>query len=309
LSILLYNKLDNADRWRAAFQEVLPDLPMVTRETMGEPGEIRYAVVWQPEPGVLGELPNLRAIFNLGAGVDGILRDASLPADIPIVRLRDAGMATQITEYALYGTLHYHRDFDRYAGFQRAADWTELPNRRAGDRPVGVMGLGVLGADVAAKLAMLGFDVSGWSRSPKTLPDVSCFHGDDGVQAFLSRCEILIVALPLTDDTRGFLDARRIAWLPDGAALVNLARGPLVVEADLLAALEGGKLRGALLDVFNEEPLPADNPLWRHPKVIVTPHIAAQTRVREGAAQIAAEIRRMEEGGAPSQTVDRSLGY
>jgi glyoxylate/hydroxypyruvate reductase A len=214
-----------------------------------------------------------------------------------------------MSEYAIFWALRHHREIDKYAESQRARRWQPRDLVDTIDRRVGVMGLGTIGQDTAAKFAGLGFPTAGWSRSPKTLPNVETFHGSDGFAKFLARSDILVDVLPLTRDTRGLLDAKAFALLPKGAYLINMARGGHVVDADLLAALDSGHLSGATLDVFNQEPLPADNAYWRHPRVHVTPHIAGTTNPRTASPGIIENIKRLRSGQPLIHRVDPKTGY
>lgn len=212
------------------------------------------------------------------------------------MRLADAGMGDQMVEYCLYGVLHFHRDMDHYRRDQAEGGWTPRPFVAASQRRVGVLGLGTLGAQVADAASAFGFDTAGWSRSPKVLRKVRTFSGIDQFDAFLARTDILVNLLPLTNETRGILNAETLRKLPRGACLINAARGAHVVESDLLNALDKGHIRGCLLDAFDPEPLPADHPFRRHPGVMVTPHVAAQTIPREACYQIVNNIKRLEDG-------------
>ncbi len=269
-----------------------------------------YAVVWKPPATLFARQPALRAVINYGAGVDAILAMNVVPETLPIIRLEDAGMAQQMAEYALYGVLHHHRQMGRYAAQQREGRWQPHEDRAHRRRPtVGVMGLGELGGHVAQKIADFGYPVRGWSRRPRAMAGMDTFAGEAALETFLAGTDVLVLMLPLTPATRGLIDARRLAQLPRGSYLVNAGRGDLVVEADLLAALERGQLAGALLDVFSAEPLPRSSPLWSHPNVLVTPHIAATTPIREACAQIVEKLRALAAGQPVSGIVDRTLGY
>jgi glyoxylate/hydroxypyruvate reductase A len=221
----------------------------------------------------------------------------------------DEGLVGQMSEYAIFWALRHHREIDKYAESQRARRWQPRDMVDTIHRRVGVMGLGTIGQDTARKFAALGFPTAGWSRSPKTLPPVETFHGADGFAAFLARSDILVDVLPLTRDTRGLLNARAFARLPKGAFFINMARGGHVVDADLLAALDSGHLGGATLDVFNQEPLPADHPYWAHPKVHVTPHIAGATNPRTASPGIIENIKRLRSGQPLIHRVDPKTGY
>ena len=309
MTILFYSETDDPEPWRKAFAEQLPDIAFRVWPDVGDASSVRYALVWKPKAGLLATLPNLQAILALGAGVDPIIEDASWSRSVPLVRLVDAGLAQQMSEYALYGVLHFHLRMDRYAQQQAEGKWHQLPPVLAKDRTVGVAGLGVLGGECAAKLASQGFRVIGWSRRAKSLPGIETFESQAGLRDFLRHTEILVNFLPLTAETRGLLDRNAFAQLPHGACIINIARGPHVNEADLIAALDSGHLGGALLDVFHSEPLPVDHPFWHHPKVIVTPHVAAQTVAALAVSQVIDNIRRIERGESPLGLVDPHRGY
>lgn len=310
MTLLFCSAVDSAEAYRRALAKQLPGMALRVHPDIGPPEDITYALVWNPPAGLLASLPNLRAVFNLGAGVDAILADNSaLPADVPLIRLADAGMAPQMTEWVLHGVLRFHRRFDDYEREQAAGRWTRLDVPPAGGVRVGLMGLGVLGQAVAGALVSLGYAVRGWSRRPKAVPGVTTFDGDGGLAPFLADTDILVCLLPLTEDTRGVLNAETLGRLPPGAAVINAARGAHLVDADLLALLESGHLRGAQLDVFAPEPLPPDHPFWTHPGVRLTPHIAAVTLVEPTCEQIARTVRQMERGEAPLNAVDRTAGY
>src|SRR4029077_14478740 len=226
---------------------------------IGNPKDIDAALVWKPPAGLLASLPNLKMIASLGAGVDHLLEDATLPRHVPIVRLIDPYMTEAMSEYVLTQVLRLHRQDFAYRAQQRERVWRELPQLNASERRVGVLGLGELGSDAARKLAVLGFKVAGWSRRERRLPGLESFHGPEGLIALARRSEILVCLLPLTRETTGILDGRLFATMPRGAAIVNAARGAPLVDADLLAALESGQLSAAVLDVFVEEPLPTEH--------------------------------------------------
>ena len=270
---------------------------------------VRYALVWRQPPGSLAKLPNLKAILVLGAGVDSVLSDPGLPADVALVRLVDAGLPGPMAEYALYGVLHFQRRMVDYFEQQQAAIWRPREELLARQWPVGVMGLGVIGATVAQRIAAQGYPVAGWSSSGKSVTGVEVFAGAAGLEPFLARTRVLVNVLPLTPQTAGILGARTFAAMPRGSYIVNIGRGGHMVDADLIAALDSGQLAGAMLDVFEQEPLPAMHPFWRHPKMIVTPHIAARTLASESEAQVVDNISRLERGDLPCGLVDRDKGY
>jgi len=296
---------DDAARWRTALAAALPEAHFVAHSD----AEVDYLVAWKPSTDVFERSRVRKAIFNLGAGVDHLLGLPNLPPNVPIYRLSDAGMAAQMAEYAVATVLRVFRELDVYAAAQAAGVWQQrLPRDRA-SFGVGVMGAGVLGRAVLDALRPFGFALRAYARTPHAIDGVATFHGNDGLRAFLSGCAVCICLLPSTPATRDLLDARSLAWLPPGAHLVNLARGELVVDADLVAALEGGALAGATLDVFRTEPLPAGHPFWHHPRVTITPHVSASTLVGESTAQVVAGIRALEAGVEPPGRVDRARGY
>jgi glyoxylate/hydroxypyruvate reductase A len=300
----------DAEGWRARLGAALGEaIDLRAWPALGDAAAIGIALAWKPPPGVLARLPNLRLIVSTGMGVDHLLVDPELPAGVPIVRIIDPGLVGQMAEYAIYWTLHHHRDMAAYAAQQRARIWNEVPFIDTVTRRVGVMGLGEIGADTARKLALLGFAVAGWSRSPRTIEGVTCLHGRDGFDALLRRSDILVDVLPMTPQTAGLLDARAFGLLPAGAFFINMARGGHVVERDLLAALDSGRLAGAALDVFQVEPLPADHPFWTHPRIHVTPHIAGPTNPRTAAESVAENVRRLRAGRPLLNLIDRAAGY
>ena len=310
MAILFSSKTDDPEPWRAALAEHFDDLDFrVWPGDEGDPADVEFALVWAQKEGALKRYPNLRAIFSLGAGVEHILRDSDLPTGVPIVRLVDAQLTRDMTEYVLAWVLYYHRDHHHYRVLQAAREWHPLPPVTATDRQVGILGLGELGSASAAALAGLGFRVRGWSRTAKKIEGVACFHGAGGLGEFLAEVEILVCLLPLTPETRGIVDGDLLAALPAGACFVNAARGGHVVATDLMAALDSGHIAAAALDVFQPEPLSADDPLWSHKGVTVTPHVASITNHRTAGAEIAQDIRRIRTGGQARHVVDPAKGY
>ena len=296
-------------RWRPLLGALMPEHEIRYWPEIGDKAAIDYALVWQPEPGLLASLPNLKLIFGLGAGVDHLLRDPALPTGVPIVRLVDPYMTDAMSEYVVLSVLRLHRQDLDYLAQQRACSWEEREQKNAGERPVGILGFGTLGQDAGRKLKALGFDVAGWSRGDKRVAGFTTYAGSSGFDALLARSEILVCLLPLTAETAGILNAASFARLPRGAGLVNVGRGGHLVEEDLIPALDSGRLTGAVLDVFHEEPLPASHPFWRHPRIIVTPHIAAETHPPTAAPIIRDAIRRFEAGLPVAGRVDLTRGY
>lgn len=310
MAFLIGSKTHDVDAWASALRGELPEIEVrVWPDGIGRPEEIEYTLLQRQIRVDYKAFPNLKAIFTLGAGVDHVAADPAVPAHVPIVRLVSPALVERMSEYVLYWVLHYHRDFHVYRRLERERRWHKLRGPDAARRRVGIMGLGRLGGDAAAKLAGLGFAVAGWSRTPKTLAGVEGFHGASGLADFLGRTEILVCLLPLTPGTAGIIDAANLALLPRGAFVINAARGEHVVDADLLAALDSGRLAAATLDVFPSEPLPADHPYWRHPKVTVTPHVASWNTIETAAAELAENLRRIGAGRAPHPVVDRTAGY
>jgi glyoxylate/hydroxypyruvate reductase A len=282
-------------------------------DAVGDIAEIVYACVWLPPHGLLARLPGLRAIINLGAGVDHLLADPALP-DVPIARAVHPDLTSRVTEYVVLHVLMHHRRQRLYDAQQRQQLWRVHDQPAAGEVAVGVMGLGAIGGAAASALARFGFRVAGWSRTPKSLPGVETFYGKPGLDAFLARTEILVGLLPHTRETEGLLNLALLRKLKrDGAAggafLVNAGRGPTQVDADILAALDEGTLAGATLDVFPQEPLPPDSPLWNHSKVTITPHNAGDISPAVFAPLVMAQIERFERGLPLDNLVDRARGY
>ena len=316
LALLIYGRTDNwsPERWKQRFDDVCRDRPVVLLPDPAlDPAEVHYAAVWKPVPGALAALPKLRVIFNLGAGVDALMADDTLP-DVPLVRVAVDDLTGRITEYVVLHVLMHHRQEPYLRASQRDKRWAPRHQWPARAVSVGIMGLGTLGADAAQTLARLGFRVAGWSRGPRTIPGIECFHGAAQLESFLRRTDILVCLLPLTPDTRHVLDRKLFTQLnrssPLGAPVViNAGRGSLQNEAELLACLDDGTLGGVSLDVYEKEPLPPDSPFWTHPKVVLTPHNAADTDPDEISKYVARQIEIFEAGGALENVVDRGRGY
>jgi glyoxylate/hydroxypyruvate reductase len=309
MALLLKFEIYPEERWARELAARLPEIEIRFWPEIGDRAGIEYAVVWDPPPGLLKTLPNLRLIQSLGAGVDQLLADPELPRAVPICRLVDPTLTGRMSEYVALHVLRYHRRQPELDALQRAGVWRMLRAPVASERKVGIMGLGELGTDAARKLAALGFRVAGWSRRPKMTEAVESFHGAAGRDAFLGRSEILVCLLPLTPATENILSRELFGRLPRGAALINAARGRHLVEADLIAALDSGRLAYATLDVFRAEPLPPDHPFWRHPRITVTPHNASMLDPRAVAALVAENVRRLGAGEPLLHRVDPEAGY
>lgn len=311
MAILVLAAMSEAEfgGWEGALREAFPGDDLRVYPDLGDPAAIDVALVANPPPGILGQLPNLRLVHSLWRGVDALVGDPTLPRDVPLARLVDPAMARSMTESVLLHVLTLHRRLPEYRAQQERATWRELPQPAAAERRVAILGLGDLGQVAARALAALGFAVSGWGRRPRSLPGVATYAGPEGLAALLAQADILVNLLPLTPATTGFLDAATLARLPAGASLINVARGGHLVESDLLRALDSGHLAHAILDVFAEEPLPADHPFWRHPRVTVLPHVAAYSDARSGAAIVAANVARFRAGQPIAHVVDWQSGY
>ena len=300
------------DPWIAGLRAALPGAE-IDNWTPGAP-QADHAVVWMPPQAFVDDQPALRGLFNIGAGVDALLA-LDLPAQVRIVRLDDAGMSVQMAEYVCHALIRHFREFDAYEAEAREGRWTYRKPRARADFAVGVMGLGVLGERVAKTVAQFDFPVNGWSRTAKAIDGVRGFVGPDEFDAFLAASRVLVCLLPVTPETQGVLCRDNLLKLNGGRPggyVINVARGAHLVEDDLIPLIDAGRLAGATLDVFDQEPLPAGHPFWRHPKIVVTPHASARTLRDESIAQIAGKIRALEAGVGFDElpgVVDAGRGY
>jgi glyoxylate/hydroxypyruvate reductase len=292
--------------WLVGLRAALPQAN-VTLWQSGAP-QADYAVVWTPPQQFFDEQPALQAAFNTGAGVDALLKLRIAP-QTQLVRLDDAGMSVQMAEYVCHAAIRHFRELDRYEADTRAGKWSFRKPRSRLEFPVGVLGLGVLGERVAKTLALFDFPVQGWSQSPKQIAGVRCWHGLDQLDEFLHHSKVLVCLLPLTPQTENILNHRTLGSLQRGGYVVNVARGGHVVDEDLISLLDSGHLAGATLDVFRQEPLPAEHAFWKHPKITVTPHTSARTLRDESIAQIARKIIAVHSGQSVAGIVDRNKGY
>jgi glyoxylate/hydroxypyruvate reductase A len=316
LALLIHGGTENwsPERWKRRFDEVCTDRPVrLLPDGKGDPDEVHYAAVWKPALGELAAFSKLRVIFNLGAGVDALMADESLPR-VPLVRVAVGDLTHRMTEYVVLHVLMHHRQELYLRASQREKRWQPGFQWPASAITVGIMGLGVLGSDAALALKRIGFRVTGWSNRPKAIDGVECFHGRGELEAFLRRTDILVCLLPLTSQTRHILNRDLFAKLnrsgPMGAPVViNAGRGGLQDEAAILACLDDGALGAVSLDVYATEPLPSDSPFWTHPKVVLTPHNAADTDPDEISRYVARQIARFEAGEALENVVDPARGY
>lgn len=309
MAILYADDPGDAAAWAGSIRKLDPTLELRFWPDSGPAAEIDFAIVGGRAPGDLRGFPNLRAIQSTWAGVNHLLGDPNLPLDRPLARMVDQGLTVSMTEYIVLHVLDSARSGPDLRAAQQARRWLDLDPVAPSTITVAILGLGTLGADAGGRLVALSFDVRGWSRSRKEIAGIKSFSGSAGLQACLAGAQILVCLLPLTDDTRGILNAATFAPLARGALLIHAARGAHLVEADLLAALESGQLARAVLDVFATEPLPAFHPFWKDSRITVTPHVAAITRPGTGAADIVENYRRAMTGETLINQVDRAKGY
>lgn len=315
MKIYFHGEEFRPEPWLAALREALDAAGLQADVAVWQPGVPPgdYAMVWAPPQQMLDEQTRLKALFNLGAGVDAITK-LRIPPGIQLVRLDDAGMSAQMAEYVLHALVRHFREFDAYEADTQQGRWSFRRPRLRQDCPVGILGLGVLGWRVARAVQGLDFPVRGWSRSPKSaeelqIPGLQCYAGAAQLPAFLAASKVLVNLLPLTAETHGILNRDTLSQLMPGAYLINVARGAHLVEEELIPLIDSGHLAGAALDVFRQEPLPAEHPFWTHPKITVTPHTAARTLRDESVTQIANKIARLERGEGIAGIVDPVKGY
>ena len=308
-AMLFYSKFDDAEDWRDHLVRAMPGLDFRPHPDVGNPADIESAMVWKAPPGEMRKYPNLRLIVNIGAGVDYILKDDTLPPGVPIMRLVDPEQNRMMAQYVLLTVLRYHRDFPALEKQRREKRWQYIHPRECASLPIGIMGIGNIGSHVATELVRQGFPVSGWSRTPKSVEGVTTFHGRDQIKAFLARSQVLVLIMPFTPETDGIVDRDVLYALPRGAKIINIGRGALIDEAALAAAIRDGQIGAATLDVFRTEPLPADHPFWGIEEITITPHLASIAVPRSASLQIAENLRRLRAGETLLNVVDRARGY
>jgi len=309
MAVLLASTVGPHEPWEKALRDAMPEEDLRIYPDVESLADIDVALFAHRRPGVFPRLNNLKLIVGLQAGVDSLLTDPELPADIPIVRACQEGGDRLIAEYMLMQVLMHHRHIGSYIDDQRSAIWEKRPVYLASETRVGYMGVGMIGRACAEIVRDVGFNVASWTRTPNDIPGVENFNGPDGLVPFLARTDILVNILPLTPETENILNSELFAGLPQGARIINIGRGQHVNDGDLMAALDSGHLAAATLDVFRKEPLPADDPLWRHPKIVITPHTARKSRPANAAPQVAEAIRCLRAGKPLPQLVDRNVGY
>jgi glyoxylate/hydroxypyruvate reductase A len=308
LSVLYRADASRAPAWAKFFAAAAPDIDFRVWPEAGELTQVEYLIAWNVPASFLATVPNLRVLFSSGAGVDH-MDFSAVPSHVQIVRMVEPGIVNGMIEYVTMSVLALHRDLFDYIGAQAAAAWRVIEVHPATTRTVGVMGLGVLGQAVLERLGTFGFQRCGWNRSPKQIPGVICYTGEESLDRFLARCDILICLLPLTRATRGILNARVFAALPRGAFVINVGRGGHLDDRALLKALDSGQVSRAILDVVDPEPLPPSHPFWHHPRVLITPHVASMTQPETAAPVLLENLRRHQRGESLLDVIDRGRGY
>jgi len=309
MKIVFYSPEENIQPWLDELGKALPHAHVWAWSAESAARQADYAVLWAPPADLFASQKHLKAVFNIGAGVDRVMSMPNLPAGVPVVRLNDAGMAVQMAEYVCHALIRHTRRFDVYDAHGRASVWAREPAIDRQAFPVGIMGLGDIGARVAQAVAGFDYPTLGWSRNPKSLPGITCYGGKASLDEFLSRVRVLVCVLPLTPETEGILNATTLSKLKPDAYIINVARGRHLVESDLLQMLASGQLAGATLDVFGEEPLPPQHAYWQHPGITITPHISAITLLPESVSQIAEKIDALQRGESIDGVIEPGRGY
>ena len=301
---------EDMDVWSSSLQEAMPEMDVRVYPDEGNVNDIEYAVVWKHPRGILKQYPNLKAILSLGAGVDHVISDPELPDGLPIVRLVDKKLTHEMILHSLHWVLHFHSDQYLYRIQQQSREWIQKSSVQSEDRTIGIMGLGNIGKAIGDSLINLDFKVVGWGARPKnSLGAIEYYYGHELLSKFLSETDILINVLPLTENTKNLLTKTELSHLPKGSFIINIGRGGIINENDLISIIDKGHIAAAALDVFSEEPLPENNSLWHHPSVYVTPHIAGQSNPSSAAKTIAENIRLIEKGESPYPIYSLNSGY
>ena len=312
MSILLASTdfWEDMDVWSNGLQAAMPEMDIKVYPDEGDVNDIEYAVVWKHPRGILKKYPNLKAILSLGAGVDHIISDSELPKGLPIVRLVDKKLTHEMYLHSLHWVLHFHSDQYLYRIQQQSREWIQQSSVQSEDRTIGIMGLGNIGKAIGDSLVNLDFKVIGWGARPKnSLGEIEYYYGHEQLSEFLSQTDILINILPLTENTKNILTKNELKLLPKGSFIINIGRGGIINENDLLSFLDSGHINAAALDVFAQEPLPENNSLWGHSSVYITPHIAGQSNPGSAAKTIAENIRLIEKGESPYPIYSLNSGY
>lgn len=308
MSLLIIRQDGKTPQWMAAFTTLSPEIEVVDYHTKHNSAKVQMALLWKHPPGVLQNYPNLKGVASMGAGVDFIFQDPSCPLNIPITRVVDPALVTDMEEFITAQIYAHLKQLFVYKNLEAQGTWAQMPYLKKSQVIVGIMGLGVLGGATAKALAQQGFRVQGWAASKKEIPGVKTFESQE-LNSFLKTTQILVCLLPLTQETKGILCAKLFQQLPKGAFLIHVARGAHLVEKDLVQALDKNRLSGAAIDVFHQEPLPEKHPFWAHPKVHITPHIASISSPKSVVPQIAANYRALLAGQPLFNQVNRDLGY
>ena len=298
--------------WLKCFNQQAPALQVVTAKDKVALEKVRWAGVWNPKPNFFKQFPNLEGVFALSAGVDALVARDDLPANLPIMRLIDAGMADQMLDYILWVALTLQGDFDRYLQDQQQKVWQPQPSKSLTKPRIGILGLGTLGLKVAQTLSKLGYSVSGWKRIASEEVSIEVLVGDKGLDKLLRQTHLLVNLLPNTPATQGLLNNTNLKKLPQGASLVNIGRGQQLVDQDLIGLLDSHHLRLAVLDVFTNEPLPlapTPHPFWSHPRIIITPHVAAYTLPELAIEQVVNNLKQLTKNNKPNGLVNLTKGY
>jgi len=309
MSLLILSPTRETDSWVQAIAEVDAGIPVYIYPEKVDSKEIEFVLAWNHPYGSFKNYPNLKCISSMGAGVDYLLKDPALPENVSLTRVVDPELSKTMFEFILAMLLNQMRGLTRFKRYQMTAEWKPKRYQRIEDVRVGIMGLGEIGSYVAERLINLGFKVSGWAQSEKPNSKEEVFIGMEQLKSFMSSCDFLVCLLPSTPNTQGLLNKETLQFLPKGAKLINVARGDILIDQDLIDLMDSGHLEAASLDVFRQEPLPAKHPFWKHPKIDITPHVASLTNPKTVAPQIVENYWRMKKGKPLLHEVFREKGY